>query len=198
MPKVRDSSGTIGTTWRPIALSRNRVVRIRTKAIVVEISRSAGRLELGRERRQLRHRQRPRTSAGAPAAARPAPPAAPAGICSSGPPARQLQERHLGDLVVGQVDAEPVAERAQHVLAHLLLLVGDVLALAGLAHAVALDRLGQDHRRASRRCPPRPCRRRRPWPGRARPGDSAQTSSSVMSATRSSSSGYLPKKCSRT
>ena len=42
---------------------------------------------------------------------------------------------------------EAVAERAQHVLAHLLLLVGDVLALAGLAHPVALDRLGQDHRR---------------------------------------------------
>ena len=32
-------------------------------------------------------------------------------------------------------------------LAHLLLLMGDVLALAGLAHAVALDRLGQDHGR---------------------------------------------------
>ena len=40
MPKVRDSSGTIGTTCLPIALSRNRVVRIRTNAIVVEISRS--------------------------------------------------------------------------------------------------------------------------------------------------------------
>ena len=57
------------------------------------------------------------------------------------------QERHLGDLVVGDVDGEPVAERAQHVLAHLLLLMGDVLALAGLAHPVALDGLGQDHRR---------------------------------------------------
>ena len=32
-------------------------------------------------------------------------------------------------------------------LVHLLLLVGDVLALAGLAHPVALDRLGEDHRR---------------------------------------------------
>ena len=33
------------------------------------------------------------------------------------------------------------------VLVHLLLLVGDVLALAGHAHPVALDRLGEDHRR---------------------------------------------------
>ena len=40
MPKVRDSSGTIGTTRLPICLSRSSVVRIRTKAIVVEIVRS--------------------------------------------------------------------------------------------------------------------------------------------------------------
>ena len=57
MPNVRDSSGTIGTTRLPICLSRNSVVRIRTNAIVVEIVRSAGRLELRVERRQLRHRQ---------------------------------------------------------------------------------------------------------------------------------------------
>ena len=42
MPNVRDSSGTIGTTRLPICLSRNSVVRIRTNAIVVEISRLAG------------------------------------------------------------------------------------------------------------------------------------------------------------
>ena len=40
MPKVRDSSGTIGTTFFPTFLSRSSVVRIRTKAMVVEISRS--------------------------------------------------------------------------------------------------------------------------------------------------------------
>ena len=40
MPKVRDSSGTIGTTCLPIFLSRSSVLRIRTKAIVVEIVRS--------------------------------------------------------------------------------------------------------------------------------------------------------------
>src|SRR5438552_998923 len=40
MPNVRDSSGTIGTTWWPMVLSRISVDRIRTNAIVVEISRS--------------------------------------------------------------------------------------------------------------------------------------------------------------
>ena len=39
MPKVRLSSGTIGTMRWPIALSRSSVVRMRTKAMVVEISR---------------------------------------------------------------------------------------------------------------------------------------------------------------
>ena len=57
MPNVRDSSGTIGTTRLPICLSRNSVVRIRTNAIVVEIVRLAGGLELRVERRQLRHGQ---------------------------------------------------------------------------------------------------------------------------------------------
>ncbi len=40
IPNVRASSGTIGTTYWPIFLSRTNVERIRTKAIVVEISRS--------------------------------------------------------------------------------------------------------------------------------------------------------------
>lgn len=39
MPKVRDSSGTIGTMRLPMALSRTSVPSICTKAIVVEISR---------------------------------------------------------------------------------------------------------------------------------------------------------------
>src|SRR5437867_957336 len=41
MPKVRDSSGTMGTTYLPTFLSRTRVPSICTKAIVVEISRSS-------------------------------------------------------------------------------------------------------------------------------------------------------------
>jgi len=39
IPNVRDSSATIGTTCLPMALSRSSVLRIRTNAIVVEISR---------------------------------------------------------------------------------------------------------------------------------------------------------------
>ena len=59
-------------------------------------------------------------------------------------------EAAVADLLVGEVELEAVAEREQRVLGHLLLLVGDVLALAGLAHPVALDRLGEDHRRLAR------------------------------------------------
>ena len=51
------------------------------------------------------------------------------------------------DLLVGERQLEAVAEREQRVLGHLLGLVGDHLALAGDAHPVALDRLGEDHRR---------------------------------------------------
>ena len=39
MPKVRDSSGTMGTTLRPTLLSFTRIDSMRTNAIVVEISR---------------------------------------------------------------------------------------------------------------------------------------------------------------
>ena len=41
MPKVRDSSGTIGTTRLPIFLSLSSVSSMRTNAIVVENSRSS-------------------------------------------------------------------------------------------------------------------------------------------------------------
>ena len=40
MPKVRASSGTIGTMCLPMFLSLSSTVRMRTNAIVVEISRS--------------------------------------------------------------------------------------------------------------------------------------------------------------
>jgi len=40
MPKVRASSGTMGTTFLPIVLSFSNCVRMRTNAMVVEISRS--------------------------------------------------------------------------------------------------------------------------------------------------------------
>ena len=56
----------------------------------------------------------------------------------------EAQERQLGQLLVGQRQAEPVAEFGQGRAGHVLLLVGDVLALARFPHPVALDRLGQD------------------------------------------------------
>ena len=40
MPKVRASSGTMGTMCLPIRLSLSKVVSIRTKAMVVELSLS--------------------------------------------------------------------------------------------------------------------------------------------------------------
>src|SRR6202042_1859815 len=57
---------------------------------------------------------------------------------------RQLEERHFGEFVVGERNLEAVAERLQRVVADLLRLVGDHLTFAGLAHAVALDGLGEN------------------------------------------------------
>ena len=56
-------------------------------------------------------------------------------------------ERGVRDLVVRDRDVEPVAERLERVLAHLLLLVGDVLSFARFPHPVALHGLGEDHGR---------------------------------------------------
>src|SRR6185503_6805270 len=53
-------------------------------------------------------------------------------------------ERRISDAVVGDRHAEAIAERPQVALVHLLLLVRDVLALAGLAEAVALDGARED------------------------------------------------------
>ena len=53
-------------------------------------------------------------------------------------------ERGLADVGVGDRNAEAGAERAQLVFVHLLLLVGDVLAFAGFAEAVALDGARED------------------------------------------------------
>ena len=53
-------------------------------------------------------------------------------------------ERRVADLGVGDRHAEAGAERSQFVFVELLLLVGDVLAFAGFAEAVALDRPGED------------------------------------------------------
>ena len=50
-------------------------------------------------------------------------------------------------LLVAERELEPVADRKARRALDRLLLVRDVAALAGLAHAEALDRLGKDHRR---------------------------------------------------
>ena len=149
MPKVRDSSGTIGTTCLPICLSRTSVDRIRTNAIVVEIARSAVPSSWVLKFSSGGHGQRLRRAPAAhrqPAAERLA---ALAQVGHLRRVLRRLVEGLLGDLLVGELQPEAVPEGVQRLVGHLLLLVGDVLALAGRAHPVALDRLGEDHRRAA-------------------------------------------------
>ena len=69
---------------------------------------------------------------------------------------RRTIERRVGDLLVRDRDAEARAEGPQVALVHLLLLVGDVLALTRFAEPVALDRPREDDRRLPlvRRPPP--------------------------------------------
>ena len=61
----------------------------------------------------------------------------------------RLEVRHFLELVVRNRDGEAVAELADRRRVELLQLVRRVLALADLAHAVALDGLGQDDGRAA-------------------------------------------------
>ena len=56
----------------------------------------------------------------------------------------ELQVRHVDDVFVGDRQAELIAEHLELIHLHFLLLVGDVHRLAGLAHAVALDRLREN------------------------------------------------------
>ena len=59
---------------------------------------------------------------------------------------RRFVERGIGHVFIGYRYIEALAEGFQGLFTHLLLLVGDVLPLACLTHAVALDRLGKDDR----------------------------------------------------
>ena len=148
MPKVRLSSGTIGTMRWPISLSRSSVVRMRTKAMVVEISRpsavafsSASKAESGgiSQRRGRAPARRQRAAERGAARAQIFHLRAVFGqACRNGT---------LVELVVGDGNVEAVAERLQRAVADLLGLMGDHLPLAGRAHAVALDGLGEDHGR---------------------------------------------------
>ena len=146
MPKVRDSSGTIGTTWRPVRLSRSRVESTRTKAIVVETSRSP--VPVSWDSKADSSGTGSDVGLAAPRRQRPAQRGTP--LAQERHLRRVLRravEAHVADLLVGEGQAEAVAEGQQRVLGHLLLLVGDVLAFARLPHPVALDGLGEDHRR---------------------------------------------------
>jgi hypothetical protein len=86
----------------------------------------------------------------------------------------RLVERQVGELVVGIGMLEAVAELAQASVSIFFCWCVDVLALADLAHAVALDGLGQDHgglpgvRHRGRR-------RRRSCAGRGRRGSGARS-----------------------
>src|ERR1700732_3984895 len=119
MPKVRASSGTIGTMLRPMFLSLSSRVSARTNAMVVEISRSpvpsrrAALVQVARFVRRL----------------------------------VGLAERQTLQILIRDRDVEAVAEHAQVLGGELLLLVGDHLALAALAEAAALHGLRQNHGR---------------------------------------------------
>ena len=108
----------------------------------------AGRLEQGLERRQRRHFERrrfapPRRQV---AAERLAPLAH---VSEFGRAFLEPDVRDFVELVVGHRNPEMVAERLDRRHPHFLLLMGDVLRFAPLAHAVALDGLGKNHRRLS-------------------------------------------------
>ena len=89
------------------------------------------RLELDRGRAPARHESAQRL-------------APPAQILHLGAVVRRLVELGPAGGLVGNRNVEPPAELDQFLLVELLLLMGDVAAFAGLAQAVALDRLGQD------------------------------------------------------
>ncbi len=57
------------------------------------------------------------------------------------------QVRHFAQQIIAQFEPETVAECLDRVAAHFLQLMVDVLAFARFAHAEALHRFGEDHRR---------------------------------------------------
>ena len=145
MPNVRASSGTIGTTSSPISLSLEAAspASARTPSSWTPCglrcpcgtrrssSGSVSVLSGSTCTDALRHE-----------AAELLPPLEHVGHFRA--VVRRPIERRLGDFLVADRDAEAGAERAQLVFVELLLLVGDVLAFARLADAVALDRARED------------------------------------------------------
>ena len=148
MPNVRASSGTIGTTSLPSSLSRSSFDSIRTNTIVVDALRpSVPPWNSSKSSdRDLRERLAARFPARHVAAERRA---AFLEVFDLGAVVGGAIERRLGDFAVGDRNREAAAEGAQLLFVHLLLLMGDVLAFAGLAETVALDRAGEDDGRAA-------------------------------------------------
>ena len=146
MPKVRASSATIGTTRGPSAGSLSRLPRTRTNAIVVLISLPSAwsaNAEVASSEGTGTGAQSLRRAGSEPPSAR----------------RRLMQVAHLGAVVgrlvegerlrvgVAHRQREAVAEGEQAGAVELLRLVRRHPALRRLAHAVALLRLGEHHRR---------------------------------------------------
>src|SRR3989304_3663932 len=137
MPQVLAWSGSIGTTCRPISLSRTSAVSSLTNAMVVEISRpsepfsTASNAESGGTRGTASALRRRRALVQ---------------VFHLRRVGRRNVERQLLELVVGDRHAEVIAHVPDRLEIQLLQLVRRVLRLAVLAQAVALDGLGEDHR----------------------------------------------------
>src|SRR5713101_6433731 len=131
MPKVRASSGTMGTTNFPISGSRIILRNILTKTMVVETSRPSLPSRNSRNSSSF--------SANWSGLARTV-------RLGTYPPSscRRAVKGRVGAIVVADGNAEARAKFAQFVFVELLLLVGDVLAFADFAQAVAFDGARQD------------------------------------------------------
>ena len=136
----------MGTMNLPIALSRNSVLRMRTNAMVVEISRlsvlASCALKAESSGTSSAFEVRRRCGKEPPSCARRSRRYFISGLSSGG-----VRNGISSIFSSGTGMAEAVAEFAQGFEPHLLLLMGDVLAFAGLAHAVSLHGLGENDRR---------------------------------------------------
>ena len=142
MPKVRASSGMIGTTRRPKPGSRIRFRRSFAKTIVVLTGEVDPRGELGvRLERRGRQGEGPHDPLRQRAAERAPPLQEVLDLLGVG---TRMEVGGVLDLLVGDRQLEAVAEDQQLGLGELLRLVGDVATLDAGAQGPALDRLGQD------------------------------------------------------
>src|SRR5216110_1927717 len=145
MPKVRASSGTIGTMSLPISWSLSILRSMPTKAMVVETSlpslpsrnslKSSSWSATSGFARTLRWHEATQRFAPSPQ------------ILNIRAVFRGPVKRQLDAVFVVQRNAKAGAELAQFVFVEFLLLVRNVLALARFAQAVTLDRTRQNHRR---------------------------------------------------